>query len=75
MLSARELPPGLLLTLVENAIKHGLEPKIGGGQLWVRAESLPEGWRLAVLDDGQGIAVGASDNVGLSNLRQRLHHH
>jgi hypothetical protein len=75
LLSARELPPGLLLTLVENAIEHGLEPKIGGGQLWVRAESLPEGWRLAVLDDGQGIAVGASDNVGLSNLRQRLHHH
>ncbi|MFN7693143.1 MAG: sensor histidine kinase [Burkholderiales bacterium] len=74
-LSTRELPPGLLLTLVENAIEHGLEPKIGGGQLWVRAESLPEGWRLAVLDDGQGIAAGSTDNVGLSNLRQRLHHH
>ncbi len=71
----RELPPGLLLTLVENAIEHGLEPKIGGGRLWVQAQCTLDGWRLAVLDDGQGIAPGSGDNVGLYNLRQRLLHH
>jgi signal transduction histidine kinase len=74
-LQARALPPGLLLTLVENAIEHGLEPKIGGGRLWVQAQSTLDGWRLAVLDDGQGIAPGSRDNVGLANLRQRLQHH
>lgn len=73
-LSDHDVPPGLLLTLVENAIEHGLEPKIGGGRLWVRAERLSEGWCMTVTDDGQGIAADCKDNVGLSNLRQRLQH-
>jgi signal transduction histidine kinase len=74
-LENREVPPGLLLTLVENAIEHGLEPKIGGGRLSLQAQPLAEGWRLTVLDNGQGLAPGSIENVGLANLRQRLHHH
>ncbi len=69
------LPPGLLLTLVENAIEHGLEPKIGGGTLCIRSTRTEQGWWLRVDDDGLGLAPDASDNVGLSNLRLRLQQH
>lgn len=69
------LPPGLLLTLVENAIEHGLEPKIGGGTLQIHSACTDTGWWLRVDDDGIGLAPTASDNVGLSNLRLRLQQH
>ena len=75
-LAAEPLPPGLLLTLVENAVEHGLEPKIGGGRVWVdAAPESPGYWRIRVDDDGLGLADEAQDDVGLANLRQRLHHH
>lgn len=69
------LPPGLLLTLVENAVGHGLEPKIGGGSVRIVSSAGDEGWRLQVDDDGLGLAAEARDGVGLGNLRQRLQHH
>ncbi len=75
-LMPRELPPGLLLTLVENAVEHGLEPKIGDGHLVLRAGGEAGGaWWLRVDDDGLGLADDAHDDVGLANLRQRLRHH
>jgi hypothetical protein len=75
-LEAQPLPPGLLLTMVENAVEHGLEPKIGDGRLTVAAGRDIEGrWWLRVDDDGLGLADDAEDDVGLANLRQRLHHH
>ena len=74
-LSSRPLPAGMLLTLVENAIEHGLEPRIGSGQLWVSAQPAPGGWRLQVDDDGVGLPSQAIEGVGLSNVRQRLQHH
>lgn len=70
-----QLPPGLLLTLVENAIEHGLEPKLGDGSLQIQARCTPAGgWTLCVDDDGVGLSPNAQDHVGLSNLRQRLRH-
>ncbi|MBN8506034.1 MAG: histidine kinase [Burkholderiales bacterium] len=69
------LPPGLLLTLVENAVAHGIEPKIGGGRVRVSAALTPVGWRLGVEDDGVGLAGEGGAGVGLANLRQRLQHH
>ncbi len=74
-LAQQLLPPGLVLTLVENAVEHGLEPKIGEGRLWLTAALTPGGgWWLRVDDDGLGLAEDAQDHVGLANLRQRLHH-
>lgn len=76
-LAERPLPPGLLLTLVENAIEHGLERKIGGGSLQVQAEALGSGWRLRVDDDGLGLPPHAdlAAGVGLANIRRRLQLH
>lgn len=76
--AAQKVPPGLLLTLVENAIEHGLEPKIEGGRLRLssrRGDLATGGWWLRVEDDGLGLSPEARDQVGLSNLRQRLHQH
>jgi sensor histidine kinase YesM len=72
-LRARPLAPLLLQPLVENAIQHGLEPKVEGGRLRVSA-ALNDGMlELVVEDDGVGFgAVTRGGGVGLSNLRERL---
>ncbi|RVU49180.1 sensor histidine kinase [Rubrivivax rivuli] len=74
-LAALQLPPGLLLTLVENAVEHGIAPALRGGTVRVEARRTAEGWQLCVSDDGQGLASGWQEGVGLANCRQRLHHH
>lgn len=66
------LPPGTLLTLVENAIRHGIEPQLRGGRIEVRAWRVGALAVLSVRDDGAGLAPGAGDGVGLSNTRRRL---
>jgi hypothetical protein len=72
-LVAREIPPMMLQTLVENAIKHGLEPKPGGGTIWIRAHLSGGKLRVTVADDGVGLKEqGAGTGVGLRNLRERL---
>ena len=66
------MPPLMLLTLVENAIKHGLAPLPGGGRIDLRASS--EGGRLhvQVADTGQGFAKSTGAGTGLANIRARL---
>jgi signal transduction histidine kinase len=69
------LPPMLLQPLVENAIKHGLEPKVEGGGLLVSARRDGDRLRLGVRDDGLGVRTTrstASTGLGLANLRDRL---
>ena len=66
------LPPGLLLTLVENAIAHGLEPQLAGGHLRLRASRQGALALFEVLDDGPGPSADMQDGVGLGNARQRL---
>ncbi len=68
-----EFPPMLLITLVENAIKHGLEPA-GGGHVLVRARRRRDLLEVAVLDDGAGFGAAASSGigVGLANVRRQL---
>ncbi|MDR6935293.1 histidine kinase [Luteibacter sp. 3190] len=67
------MPSMMLQTLVENAIKHGLEPKPGGGGVWIRAGVDGAGLSLTVADDGLGFrSDGAGTGIGLKNLRERL---
>jgi len=63
----------LLVTLVENAIKHGPEPA-GGGSVCVRARRYRDRLEVAVLDDGAGFGATASSGtgVGLANVRRQL---
>lgn len=67
-----ELPPGLVLTLVENAIAHGIEPQLRGGHIEITARHEAGRLVLAVRDDGPGLAPGWAEGVGLSNTRRRL---
>ena len=74
-LAMAEVPPMLLQPLVENAIKHGLEPKIEGGRVDVRARRESGTLVLRVIDTGLGVAAtrrADSTGLGLANLRARL---
>ncbi|CAD5374975.1 Histidine kinase [Rubrivivax sp. A210] len=73
LLSA-EFPPMMIQTLVENAIKHGLEPKPEGGSLRVAAEIVHGRLQMTVADTGLGFgkAATAGTGVGLANIRERL---
>ena len=64
-------PPLMLITLVENAIKHGVAP-LGRGRVEVRARRADQHLRVFVDDDGRGIVQPAGRGVGLANIRARL---
>jgi len=66
------LPPLMLLTLVENAIKHGLTPQPGGGRVDIRASVEAGHLYVAVRDTGQGFTKSAGGGTGLANIRARL---
>lgn len=73
LLSA-EFPQMMIQSLVENAIKHGLEPKAEGGKLTVKAEVRHGKLAVTVADTGLGFgrAATAGTGVGLANIRERL---
>lgn len=73
-LRATPLPAMMLQTLVENAIKHGLEPRTGGGTVWLRARRDDDGKvAVTVADDGEGFNTQTSGTgIGLKNVRERL---
>jgi sensor histidine kinase YesM len=67
------VPPGLLITLVENAVKHGIEPSPEGGRIDVRATIEVDGRvAIAVADTGAGLADAPGQGIGLANIRERL---
>ena len=66
------LPPMMLLTLVENAIKHGLNPLPEGGRIVVSAQRDGEWLKLEVRDDGRGFRESSGAGTGLANIRARL---
>ena len=68
------MPPLLLQPLVENAIKHGLEPKVEGGRITVRASSAAGRITIEVNDTGVGLssAVATPHGFGLTQVRERL---
>ena len=73
-LETREIPPMLLQPLVENAIRHGLEPKTEGGRVEVRAIEDKAMLEIQVRDTGIGFGGSATSGtgVGLTHVRERL---
>jgi LytS/YehU family sensor histidine kinase len=72
-LEAQPVPPGLLLTLVENAVEHGLAPTLHGGSVTLEARRRGDaGCAVVVRDDGAGLAAAWREGVGLANCRERL---
>jgi signal transduction histidine kinase len=73
-LQSAQFPPMMLQSLVENSIKHGLEPKPEGGALTISADIANGKLRVTVADTGLGFAVATQPGtgVGLANVRERL---
>jgi sensor histidine kinase YesM len=65
-------PPMMLVTLVENAIRHGISPLPEGGEVRILARASDNRLRLQVIDNGAGLAESSGSGVGLSNIRARL---
>jgi len=73
-LAAQPVPPLLLQPLVENAIKHGLEPNVNGGKLHVSAARERDQVVLRVRDTGVGLNAQPADGTrfGVQQVRERL---
>jgi two-component sensor histidine kinase len=72
-LKSFHVPPLLVQPLVENAVKHGLEPKIGGGAISIKALRDGDKVKIAVTDSGIGVnEKSPGSGVGLENIRKRL---
>jgi LytS/YehU family sensor histidine kinase len=73
-LHSADFPPMMLQSLVENAIKHGLEPRPEGGVVSVAAEVLHGKLAVTVADTGVGFgrAATAGTGTGLASIRERL---
>jgi LytS/YehU family sensor histidine kinase len=69
-------PPLLLISLVENAVKHGVEPKPGVTHIVRAARAVEDGGRkrleVQVEDDGAGLQLGMGEGTGLANIRAQL---
>ena len=65
-------PPMTLLTLVENAVRHGIDPSEDGGRIEVRVRVRDGRCRAEVIDTGVGLQASDRPGTGLSNLRERL---
>jgi len=68
----QKLPTLSLLTLVENAIKHGIAPLPQGGRLWIKSRPVANGWQLIVGNSCACLSSTHGTRTGLKNLRQRL---
>jgi signal transduction histidine kinase len=73
-----KIPPMIVQPLVENAIKHGVGPKVEGGEIRLQARLAGADSVVIVVEDTGGGHLSTSRNrgtgIGLSNVRQRLHH-
>lgn len=71
-LSSASFPPMMIQSLVENSIRHGLEPKPEGGSVNLRAEVRHGKLCVTVEDTGMGFSTAAPAGIGLANIRERL---
>lgn len=70
-----DIPTLTIQPVVENAILHGIKPKIGGGTVSITLQEMVAYWQVTVADDGVGFSLDAAENnksVGLDNVRKRL---
>lgn len=72
-LKKKSIPPMLVQPLVENAIKHGLEPAVAGGLITIKAHKDNHRIRITVKDTGNGLDETGNGGFGLTNIRERLH--
>lgn len=72
-LLAHRIPPLLIQPLVENSLRHGLEPKIGGGEIAITGAPNGGGFAITISDSGIGISENTGGNgIGLENIRKRI---
>jgi hypothetical protein len=71
-LEGAALPPLLLQPLVENALEHGIEPAVSGGEIRIAAERRDGALVLSVIDTGVGLDPSSPEGIGLGNVRARL---
>jgi hypothetical protein len=75
-LLSHPFPPLMLISLVENAVKHGIEPSPAGGNISLCATLEDRGassqLAVSVIDDGVGLTPGLGGGVGLTNIRAQL---
>ena len=71
-LKGRPFPPMMLISLVENAIKHGVDPCCDAGMITIRAREDAGRLKVSVADTGEGVKPKAGGGVGLTNIRERL---
>jgi signal transduction histidine kinase len=71
-LKQHAFPPMMLISLVENAVKHGVDPCCECGTITIRAREDEGRLRVSVEDTGEGITPKKGGGVGLSNIRERL---
>jgi signal transduction histidine kinase len=71
-LKDRAFPPMMLISLVENAVKHGVDPCCESGSITIRAMETGGKLRVSVEDTGEGIRPKKGGGVGLANIRERL---
>ncbi len=65
-------PPMIIQPLVENAIKHGIEPKVEGGEIIISAKKDQDFLRICITDTGLGFIEQNNNGIGLTNIRERL---
>jgi LytS/YehU family sensor histidine kinase len=71
-LKQAQLPPLLLQPLVENALEHGIDPAVNGGEIRIEARRDNDSLCLRVTDTGVGFNASSPEGVGLANVRGRL---
>ena len=71
-LQALPFPPMMLVTLVENAVRHGVSPLPQGGEIQIGAALVGGTLQVRVRDTGRGLAESSGSGVGLANISARL---
>jgi hypothetical protein len=71
-LRSKPFPPMMLISLVENAVKHGIDPCCDAGSITIRASEADGRLTVCVADSGEGILPKKGTGVGLTNIRERL---